>query len=520
MIINKNSIQNNYICAYSLQPTKIYLPIFQRGFSWKPDQTEKILENIDFILDNSLMGKKQLYLLDFIGFNENGCFKLADGQQRLVTLTILIRCLIECATQNSIPYTIKNFDLEYDDETNQTLWENFCNKKIAAPFKKVYIRLKKYIDDRKSSLSDIEYILMNDIYIYIKMTENADDAFDIFEQINTGGKPLSKDEIIATIIKQYSAKYAIDLKLNQKELKTILTSYYKYSGKSSSTFNNLAIMSFLNNHVVYDKKQFQAFEKYIRATETVDDLSITYIAKQLNRNQLFDIIYAYEANGTSLKTNRKPIDEVLLPLFLLCAIFSLTGTNPGGRVKTFLDNILIKVKNKDSENSIKSEILSFADANKDICTISLSDFTALLQGRSKQNILKALLLMDIVKSNTSGSFTPDLINLEHIYPQKPVVDWSANGWPVNTDEQEEYIHNIGNYLILNEAVNKKIQNEYISNKLKEYNRIIPNDKFLQTPSNTVDFTEFEKGKNYINDRKVYIAKYIQSDFPCAKAFIK
>lgn len=520
MIVNKNSIQNHYLCSYSLQSVKIYLPIFQRGFSWKPDQTEKILEDIDFIVDNSLMGDKHLYLLDFIGFRENGCFKLADGQQRLVTLTILTRCLIECATENGIPYIIKNFNIEYDDESCQKAWEDFCNKKIVAPFKKVYLRLKSYINDRKSKLPDIEHVLMNDIYIYVKMTENADDAFDIFEQINTGGKPLTKDEIISTIIKQYSAKYGIDLKLSQKELKTVLTSYYKYSGKSSSTFNNLAIMSFLNSHVVNTKKQFQDFEGYIKATKTVGDLPVTYIAKQLNRTQLFDVIYAYEANGISLKTNRKPIDEVILPLFLLCAIFSLTGTNPGGRVKTFLDNILVKIKNKESEDNIKSEILSFADSNKDICTISLSDFTALLQGKSKEKILKALLLMDIVKSNTSGSFTPSLINLEHIYPQKPATDWSANGWPVNTDDQEEYIHNIGNYLILNESVNKKIQNEYITHKIKEYDRIIPVDKFLQTPSNTVDFNEFEKGKNYINERRSAIAKYIQSDFPCAKAFIK
>ena len=86
--------------------------------------------------------------------------------------------------------------------------------------------------------------------------------------------------------------------------------------------------------------------------------------------------------------------------------------------------------------------------------------------------------------------------------------------------KEKYIHNIGNYLILNAAVNKKIQNEYIADKRDEYDKIIPRDMALQTPSNTVDFDEFEKGKKYIEKRQKEIAEYIQSSFPCAKAFIK
>ena len=68
MIIDNNSITNQYINIYSLNSKKVYLPIFQRGFAWKPEQTDKILENINDILDNNCYSNKQLYLLDFIGF--------------------------------------------------------------------------------------------------------------------------------------------------------------------------------------------------------------------------------------------------------------------------------------------------------------------------------------------------------------------------------------------------------------------------------------------------------------------
>lgn len=521
MIINKNSMKNNYINIYTLIKNPIYLPIFQRGFAWKPAQTEKILEDITTIVENDLINKQHLYLLDFIGFEENGNFKLADGQQRLITLYILIKCLIDFANENKISYAIKNFTIIYEDINEQKKWEEFNNGKIKNPFKQIYLQLKEYIETQRSNISYIENILMNEIYIYLKISETADDAFDIFEQINAGGKPLTKDEIIKTIINQYSKKYDINLNIKPKDLKNDLISYYKYTNsKKTTTFNNLAIMSFLDKQIIINKTSFFNFKKYIESISIANELPITYIAKCLNRTQLLDIIYTYQVNGINLKTNRTIIEDIILPLFLLSAIFSLTGTNPGGKIKTFFNSIIEDIKNKKTEKDIKEHIISFADTNRDICNISLKDFTFMLKGKTKHNILEALLLMDIVQSNTSGSFLPESINLEHIYPQNPDVTWSCNGWPVNEEEKEEYIYNIGNYLILNEKINKKIQNKYITDKKKDYNKIIPKDKFLQTKTNTVNFDEFEKGKDYINRRREYIAKYIQKYFPCAKVFIK
>lgn len=75
-------------------------------------------------------------------------------------------------------------------------------------------------------------------------------------------------------------------------------------------------------------------------------------------------------------------------------------------------------------------------------------------------------------------------------------------------------------MLLSEAVNKKIQNRYISEKRTEYERIIPIDKGIQTDMNTVDFDAFEKDKGkYIEERKENIARIIQSEFPCGKKLI-
>ena len=90
--------------------------------------------------------------------------------------------------------------------------------------------------------------------------------------------------------------------------------------------------------------------------------------------------------------------------------------------------------------------------------------------------------------------------IEHIYPQRPDPLWATENWPTSSDEQKELIENIGNYLLLNEEVNKRIKNKYIDYKITEYNRIIPSDLSLGTEMNTVDFERFK------NERRSYIVE--------------
>ena len=82
-------------------------------------------------------------------------------------------------------------------------------------------------------------------------------------------------------------------------------------------------------------------------------------------------------------------------------------------------------------------------------------------------------------------------------------------------------NNIGNLILLCESVNKKIQNEYITDKVDEYKKIISKDIILQTKMNTVDFKKFEEKRDkYIFDRAKLIANSIMTDLPFGKVLIK
>ena len=84
----------------------------------------------------------------------------------------------------------------------------------------------------------------------------------------------------------------------------------------------------------------------------------------------------------------------------------------------------------------------------------------------------------------------------------------------------EVYENIGNYMLLNETVNKSIQNKYLTSKINEYKRIIPKDLSLNTEINKVDFNAMLLDRDgYIKKRQEKIAEIIYDRFYLAKVFI-
>ena len=154
--------------------------------------------------------------------------------------------------------------------------------------------------------------------------------------------------------------------------------------------------------------------------------------------------------------------------------------------------------------------------------ISFDDFkNSLGTSDLNTNIKKALLIMDVIISNVSSIVNIDKINLEHIYPRKPDLEWYKQGWNFTSEEKKKEVYeNIGNYMLLNETVNKSIQNKYLTLKINEYNRIIPKDLSLNTEINKVDFSAMLLDRDgYIMKRQEKIADIIYNRFYLAKVFI-
>lgn len=75
------------------------IPSFQRGYRWEEKQVTDLLEDIKQFADNDCPGNNSYFLqpvvVKEITYNEEKAYEVLDGQQRLTTLLILMKLLIE-----------------------------------------------------------------------------------------------------------------------------------------------------------------------------------------------------------------------------------------------------------------------------------------------------------------------------------------------------------------------------------------------------------------------------------------
>lgn len=521
MLIKNNTITSEYIKLYDLQKKKLGIPIFQRFYAWKEKELIQLKEDL---LNSVNDQTKQLYFLDFIYYEEDGYIKLADGQQRIVTLNNLIKAIKDVANEeNIIIDDIDLFDITYDVFANQNKYKTHFTNYVITPFKKVYLDLYNFVKENKIIINDIIKVVKNKIYVFMKRCCNGDDAFNIFQQINTGGKPLSKDEVIKTALDQYSIAYGITFDTSKiREVKQSLISFYKFkSSNYDKNFDNMEIITFLREHVTKDKNTYQDFVQSINLLNTIGNCPIKYVINYINRTTLLDVLNILAMKHIDININHEYLIKIMIPLCMMSIILTLNGGSPT-TFRYLLNEVVDEIKNDESPSNINNVLINKINNDEITWQINISDFSNKLGDiTTSRGIKKALMILDVIYRNISGTVNVNVINLEHIYPQNPDSEWAGNGWPTHRETQKKLIDNIGNYLLLCETINKQIQNQYITHKVEKYKSIINRDILLQTPINTIDFEKFEnEQENYINYRRDEIAKLIQSNLPLGRVLIK
>ena len=450
-------------------------------------------------------------------------YKFADGQQRIITINLLIKVINDYIQKNNLPIELlESFQITYDIQQYNDKYNKSFSSYPIAPFKKNYIYFYKWIEENNDKLSHFIKMIKENIWVFIKKAETIDDAFIIFQQINTGGKPLSKEEVIKSTINQFGAIYQNPVNVPVKELKKMILSYYKLLYSSNiNDFETISIMSFLRKDVVASKEKFNKFVTTLNTVTNLGNNPITTIINYINRPQLFDILNIICMKGIDIFKRKDYLNYVIFPLCLLSISMTFKKSNPGGIIRTLYITVINQIKDNIREVDIGECISSFINDNPEICKINYDEFLRCLGSPDvRQSIKKAILIMDVIMRNTSSTINVSSINLEHIYPQKPDSQWATENWPTNHEEQQILIENIGNYILLNEEVNKKIKNKYIDYKVDEYDRIIPNDLSLKTEMNSVDFEKFKNDrKEYIFERQKKIARLVYDNFKLAKVII-
>lgn len=207
---------------------KYKIPRYQRPYSWTTDEVSDLWNDLKEE-DSTFLGS---FVFNYEKYNEDKFVEVIDGQQRLITLMILLAVLRDLykelgddeganLTQNLISHKdqitrIEDYRLKCGDSLNTFFMENIQKKnsdvlsanpkrKELKAIKENYKFLKTGISAELQLIKDkarkIEYLnnLKKKIFdfkiIWIRI-ENDEDAYSIFETVNARGADLTAADLL------------------------------------------------------------------------------------------------------------------------------------------------------------------------------------------------------------------------------------------------------------------------------------------------------------------------------------
>ena len=221
-----------------MKPTEKYLiPDYQRPYSWKIEHCQTLWDDLkEFAFPDGNDLKDEYFLGTILTF-DNGCDEneVIDGQQRLITLSLLLRafyesfgdvknrtrdkiaeCIWRIGDDDSPDFSSSKISYEVvDDETaddfKKIIADGFIENSSKSKYAENYLFFQKKIEEFKLDTPDNfslfpKRILDNCILLIIK-TDSQNTAMRIFTTLNDRGLQLSDSDIFkAQFYKFYKSK--------------------------------------------------------------------------------------------------------------------------------------------------------------------------------------------------------------------------------------------------------------------------------------------------------------------------
>lgn len=203
-------------CLSDLICENITIPNYQRPYVWDTERVKILLED----LDEQLSAKSQYLLGSLILYENNGEIEVVDGQQRLVSLALILRVL------------------EKSDFLSNS---KFAHNESKAHIKENYEFIKSWFEARQDKKPLFVQNLCEKVeFIYVK-APSLDDAFIFFDSANAKGKRLEGYDLIKAFHLRALEDY--NPKAQAKDSKSSLSAYFaKEFEKLATNSENLKIL--------------------------------------------------------------------------------------------------------------------------------------------------------------------------------------------------------------------------------------------------------------------------------------
>ena len=513
------------------------VPDYQREYVWNDEQVEQLLTDL---LDAYHTDNKKAYFLGTIVTCDSGSqFELIDGQQRLTTFFVLlcaikrsymsageqtsvIENLIYSPTMNSDGDVINlyHLQLQYEDagncleliEKGQPRPNNLTQsgERLFDAFKTIQDFLSDCFPDIASLKKFVVFLLNKTSFIRIE-TYDISDALKIFETINQRGKGLDSMDLLKNMVfRQVDRSKFKELNMNWKSitrflekidekplrfLRYFIMANYDTSGERDGILREERIYKWLSNNNAqchYEEAPFQFVQKMAQNVELYvkcripDDTSegnihlknIPLLAGKSYKQHLMLMLAASNMNSDALAKFKGILESVVYYTVINRITTNLTERTFALWCRDIRNIVTIE----DLDCFVKRTMIPVVndwklDNRSNFLRLSLN---SMQQYRIKFILGKITAYVDALRLGKTTvddltSYTQTAIEIEHIMPQT-CLDKGMYG--MNDEAFSVYLDRLGNLTLLENSINKSIQNDGYASKSKAYQQ----SKFYLTSS--------------------------------------
>lgn len=475
------------------------IPVYQRNYDWGKSHCKKLYDDI--------VSAYQLDRFHFVGSivyvdqgEENKIYRclIIDGQQRITTLFLLLKALLDSAKEENVKKEIEEIlfnidkynDLKLTDQTKIKLKPiKSDNDQFMLLMKNEYEEIDKnsniFINydymkrliqktiQNGMSVKDILYGIKNLTSAVIILDAKEDDPQVVFESINSTGLDLSLADLIRNFIlmtdknqEQLFENYWIKIESNvgSKKMPLFITDFLQFSCKETVTTQNaydvfknyFKTSGFTNEELL---KTLLKYSEYYKAFIYCSDTKYSKLINKrlaglraLDQGTIYQFLFYIFRDFDAQILTMEELEKVVTFFFnyLLRRVVCGVGSNSlRGLYKTLYNRIFA---DKDNLTSYYDAIVQFfMQLNTKDAIPSDSIFKDSLMNvdlYNKKNLCKYLLksIEDITDSGQESKEILDVssFSIEHIMPQT-LSDWWKNYLGANYEKtHEKYVHNLGN----------------------------------------------------------------------------
>ena len=490
------------------------IPRNQRKYVWNLDNWKDLLSDIEFIVNND--SKRKHFLGSVVLRKEdsiNGIdkYSIIDGQQRTITIIILLLSLIKIFKENNLDADVEG-TLQYlyikDRKNNERFVLNSeyhlglkdladaiknedgrtplnkifkdislssKSKKFKDAFEFFYTALKKKQESNSiESLIDIRDSLLDTKYIRIN-TDTDEDAYTVFEILNARGQTLEDYELLKNYIMRYILpKEKVDevkqkwseiedcLGANMKKFFSHYVTHYIGSSDTKDIYRTIQDVfpkdkvSALLKDLYRKAHLYQIIINPSKSRNPEEYRILSYLKSKRSvqlRPLLLSLLSAFESGSITKEEYIASLQ--FLQNFFIC--FTIISSEKSNKLTEIINKYSRMIERTPSSevlthfhNSLKLKLPSFDTFCNTFKELGYSKHYDYYRDSSKKAQVTAAL--DLIENHLSPGFSSIDSTIEHINP----------------DSLDKGNATIGNLTLLEKNINKDCEDKLLSYKIDKY----------------------------------------------------